>query len=181
MRGGGDPIGIYYDSPNLGGLRFGFSYHPDAARDGVDDGDGPGDTNEPVFAADEQFGAGAVFERVVGGVGFGVGAGWLRSESEPTAWHLGGNVSLGGFKLAAIFEDDGSDEFAVGASYAAGPWFAGGGFSRDFVGGDDDRVIGGWVGYELAPGVKAVAGFEHHDDDENRKSFGGVFVVTASF
>ena len=33
----------------------------------------------------------------------------------------------------------------------------------------------------LAPGVKAVAGFEHHDDDENRKSFGGVFVVTASF
>ena len=180
-RGGGDPVGVYYDSPDLSGFRFGLSYHPDAEADGTADEDSRGDSNNPVFARDEQFGIGAVYEREWDEGGFGISAGWLSSDVDPTAWHIGGNVQFGGLTVAAIYEDDGSEEFAIGALYETGLWDFGGGLSVDKVGGDDDRVIGAWVSYELAPGLAATAGAEHHDTATDNRTLGASFTIRALF
>ena len=180
-RGGGDPVGVYYDSPDLSGFRFGLSYHPDADADGSSTATNRGDSNAPVFARDEQFGVGAVYEREWRDGGFGVSAGWLKSDAAPTAWHVGGNFQYAGLTIAGIYEDDGSDEFAIGALYETGPWDFGAGMSIDYVGGDDDQVIGAWISYQLAPGLAATAGAEHHDTSAGNRAVGASFTIRALF
>lgn len=178
--GGTDAPGVFYESPDFSGFRFGVSYQTDRERDGAPDGD-EGDTNDSVFAAAEQFSLGAVYQGAQGGWGYGVSTGYLAAEGVRDVWHLGGYLERGGFRIAAVYEDDATEEFAVGARYRDGPMTIGGGYGYDAVGGDDDRIASAWLSYRLAPGLTATAGVEHHWDSSGVKAFGGTMYLFFSF
>lgn len=180
VSGGADAPGLFYESPDLNGFRFGLSYQPDHDRDGAPSGD-DGDSNDPVFRADQAFSVGAVYQRKGRVMGFGVSGGYLATEGVKDVWHVGGYLQHGGFRVAAHYEDDGTEEFVLGARYRDGPLILGGGYGYDAVGGDDDRIAAAWLSYQLLPGVAATAGVEHHWDDSGINAFGATAYLFFRF
>ncbi|MEM7267906.1 MAG: porin [Pseudomonadota bacterium] len=163
ISGNGDSIGIHYDSPSFSGFSFGASYIPNGSTDGA------GDTGDPAFsndaAGDDFWSVGGMYDGNFGDFGFGVSAAYGDSDGASEIWHVGGNVSFSGFTVAAHYEDDGDDMYAIGASYGTGPWTVAGGYALDEVaGGADGEVWSGWVSYAIAPGVSGTVGLEYHDD-----------------
>lgn len=178
--GGSDAPGVFYESPDLNGFRFGLSYQPDAARDGAP-GSGTGDTNNPVFAGAEQIGLGAVYSTAQGDWEYGVSAGYFAAQGEPDIWHVGGFLEFDNLRIAAVYEDDTTEELAVGVRYRDGPLTIGGGYGFDNVGGEDDHIAAAFLSYRLAPGISATLGIERHWDDSGEREVGGTGYLFFSF
>jgi predicted porin len=195
ISGGGDYIGIHYDSPDFSGFRFGASYLPNRTSDGAGGGGAKttaaGDTGGPVYNVgldtDNFWAVGAVYSGDFNGFGVGVSAGYADSDgSDMETWHVGGNVSSSGFTLAVHYEDNGGSsdntDLAIGASYATGPWTIAGGWAQNDTETADPQVISAWVTYAVAPGVKATVGFEYGDEDNgDDEVLGGMAYLNLGF
>ena len=183
--GGGDPVGIYYDSPDLNGLRFGFSYHPDRTSDNLPDASEgrAGDSNNVVFERESQYAAGFAYDGRVGDVELGIAVAGLTRQGEKDVWQIGGDLTWGDFTLAAIYEEDGPSDAAIGARYRTGPWTltAGYGFTGVEEGDGENHLTAAWVSYALAPGVTASIGVEHHIDETDTKELGGSATLSLYF
>jgi hypothetical protein len=185
ISGGGDYIGIHYDSPDFSGFRFGATYQPNRSSDGA------GDTNGPVYNVDSDgdnfWAVGAVYSGDFNGFGVGISGGYADSDgSDMETWHVGGNVSSSGFTLAVHYEDNGGSsdntDLAIGASYATGPWTIAGGWAQQDTPSADPQVISAWVTYAVAPGVKATVGFEYGDEDNgDDEVLGGMAYLNLGF
>lgn len=180
IAGNSDAIGIHYDSPSFMGFSFGATYIPQA---GTDSGSDVG--SRPVFeqdaAGDNFFAFGAAYSGNVGDFGFGISAAYSDADQVDDAYHIAGNVSFSGFKIAGGFEDDGTDEFYIGASYSTGPWTVAGGYSTDEAAGKDPEIFAGWVSYALAPGVKGTVGFEYEDSATVDEEVAGLAYLQLNF
>lgn len=197
---GSDQIGVHYTSPSLSGFKVYGSYHPSTSTDGGSraptdtNGDGNfdtipagGDSNNPVFENGDYWTVGASYNGDFGDFGFGLSAGYTDDFNGVDLITIGANASASGFTLAGTYEHtnptgggNNSNEYAIGAQYATGPWTIGGGFKdAEGVG----EVAAGWVTYGLAPGVLFTAGLEYGDaqGDGAGSDFGGLAYLTMRF
>jgi hypothetical protein len=192
ISGGGDYIGIHYDSSDFSGFRFGATYQPNRSSDGHQNSyTGAGDTGGPTYNKDSDgdnfWAVGAVYSGDFNGFGVGISGGYADSDgSDMETWHVGGNVSSSGFTLAVHYEDNGGSsdntDLAIGASYATGPWTIAGGWAQQDTPSADPQVISAWVTYAVAPGVKATVGFEYGDtDDGEDEVLGGMAYLNLGF
>lgn len=171
-----DAPGIHYDSPNFNGFQVGASYVPNTGADNR------ADSGVVVNEADNGWAVGAVYSGDFDGFGFGIGAGYGDVDGPNNDhWHVGGNISAAGFKVAAQYEDDGTDEMAVGATFGSGPITVGAGFATDFVAGENPTVFAGWLSYAVAPGVSATVGAEAHNAAGQDTELAGLAYLQMGF
>jgi predicted porin len=182
VNGGGDDVGIHYDSPNWMGFSFGASYIPDRTADNNGE-----DSGVPVFESDskgdEFWSFGAAYSGSFNDVGVGISAALGDAKGEDETWHIAGNVSFSGFTIAGGYEEnaDNDDEFYVGARYSTGPWTIAGGYSQADGSSEDTEVIAGWVSYAAAPGVTANIGIVHEDSEDVDSEMAGLLWMTMGF
>ena len=179
---GSDQIGIHYTSPSLSGFKVYGSYHPTTSSDGTGN-----DSNNPFFENNDYWTAGASYNGDFGDFGFGLSAGYTDGFNGTDLITVGANASASGFTLAGTYErtnpagnNNGRNEYAIGAQYSTGPWTIGGGYKDEETVGE---VGAGWVTYGLAPGVLFTAGLEYGDanGDGAGSDFGGLAFLTMRF
>lgn len=181
-----DVIGIHYATPNFNGFQANFSYHPSNGTDGG------GDTNNVAFNdsapgnVENIFSVGARYQGDFDGFGFGISGGYTDGSGQNDIATFGANVGAAGFKIAGTFEDDGTDEFAIGVQYSNGPITVGGGYTFDDVSGvagntDDVQIAAGWLTYAIAPGVSGTVGVEYTDNSVNNQTLGAQAFIALSF
>ncbi len=183
FMGKDDSLGIRYFH-TIGGLTAGASWQPRVGADGA------ADSNDPVFAANDQFALGASYRGEVSGVGFALGGGWLRNDGE-RQHHIGVELSAGGYTVAGFYnreDPDGAspDDFArygIGAAYLTGPWHVGGGYTHTngMNGMGDQALLHVGASYALAPGVTARAAVQYGEDDANVDGVGGFAWLNLRF
>ena len=166
FMGKDDSLGVRYFH-TIGGLTAGASWQPRVGADGA------ADSNDPVFATDDQFALGASYRGEVSGFGFALGGGWLRNDGE-RQHHLGIELSASGYTFAGFYnreDPDGAspDDFArygIGAMGESGPWTWGGGYTlTDGMNGTGNaRLLHLGASHALAPGVSARAAVQYGED-----------------
>ncbi|MGB0506376.1 MAG: porin [Pikeienuella sp.] len=172
---GVDPLGIHYTTPNFNGFSAGVTYIPNTGADNA------GDTNFPANSNQNFWALGANYSGDFDGFGFGVSAGYTDSEGNNNeTWTIGANVSAAGFTLAGTFEDDQTEEYAIGVQYKTGPITVAAGYSDGQ--GADEQTIAGWLTYAIAPGVSGTVAVEHFDDNQaGVEGIGGLAYLALSF
>lgn len=172
----GDPLGIFYNTPEFAGFQAQVSYHPRGAADGPFDTNGLL-TNDWAAEVTDVFSIGLNYGRSVGDFDFRLSAGYdyIGSPGAPglddDGFSLGAQVGFSGFIVGGFFKEGiewiggGEQEYVFNVGYETGPWLfvAGVTYADNLlgVGGSDLWKFGGAVDYQLAPGVVASLGLEY--------------------
>lgn len=189
----GDSEKVTYFTPRFAGFQLGLSYTPENCQEvgGTCGGTYSG------FSADNNAGQqseiveiAANYSRSFGAVDVNVYGGYANGDLEVAAvgaedqkqWGIGGQVGFAGFTLGGSYKEDnlatsGSNtdrtDYAVGLSYATGPWTVGAAYAYGEVeagaGLGEDEVDGYQVGaqYALGPGITLTGGITYWDFQDN--------------
>ena len=130
VLGMNDTQGVSYYTPRFQGVQIGLTYTPDVSA-GEDSGSMPNRDMDNADAISAGINYKQSFDNASVGASFGYGTvtrTMADDDADPTAINMGLTVGVGGFGLGAsyaTFDDSGvknGEGYAVGASYAMGPW-----------------------------------------------------------
>lgn len=177
---------VTYLTPSFSGFQAGISYTPE--KD--DSGRGIRKTGTRYHDVTE---AAAKYSNTFGAVGVTVGGGYeIGAESRLPAdaalgdyqiWYLGAKVSYAGFTFGGNYYDNGEtalnpgddqDGWAVGLTYATGPFGVGASYARanTKTGGVkfEDQIWGVGGAYRLAPGLSLQSDINYVDAESDTNS-----------
>lgn len=186
--GGGDSLGIQFDTPNMGGFQAGVSFQPDSSGEGATDA--MNDSNI--------IGVGGNFSGEFAGTDLTIGANFKSSDSgapdnaTTEDWGVGAAFTVGATSLSLRYDvhspDGGEDttDFGVGVDHTVGALKFGVGYGQSQKPDADHSVIAAGATYTLGGGV-AVSGainsgeIDSEDDTEDMDDVGIGLRIAFSF
>lgn len=153
----GDTNKVTYFTPRFSGFQLGVSYTPETLFGDVGGQGSAGGSRafglvgNPGVGFEDTIEIGANYTGKIGEAEVGVSAGYATADanaagaSDPDAWSVGANVTLGAFSIGGGYYSSedlniaDEDAFSVAVQYVTGPWTLGAGYFQselDFVGND---------------------------------------------